>query len=1173
MRYFSEVLSRLPEYRRVLSAFLREGKTLPVMATGLSHVHKAAVMSALVSGQPEGRVVLALAESESAALRLCDDINTFAGEAVAALYPARDLHMGSVEAVSREYEHERLATLTHLQAGRIKLVLATAEAAAQITIPPDVLAEKSRVAAFGQSVDLNELIACLVSLGYSRTDMLEGTAQFAVRGSIVDISPPGAALPVRIELFDNEIDSVSVFDMETQRRIDTIKRVVVTPAREFLFDNAELADKLQALQKHLRTKTHAEMRDAVAEDIERLEGGAAPKNADKYAPLCYKKLSTLFDYCDAVIVNEHVAVAESYRAVTAQFEEDLVLLTENGEMCRGLEKQMLSPAELRSAIDTHVRAYLETFTRGGDLRLSDLVSFNCSQLSSWSGEYRLLVSELNDYFSKGYSVAVFAGTEKYAKQLAQDLKDDGLPVDFSGGSGKIFAKRAYVLAGAASSGYDFPEAHCALISLMSSPSQKLGGEAAFNRAGTSAPAKKKRKTGEEIRSLTDISLGDYVVHDNHGVGRFEGVTKLTSGGVSKDYIKIAYAGTDVLYIPVTQLDLISRYIGNTDPGVLKLNKLHSDTWQKSKAKARAAAAELAQELVELYKKRMRSVGYKFAPDTEEQRDFENRFDYVETDDQLRCVADIKRDMMTARPMDRLLCGDVGFGKTEVALRAAFKCVMEGKQCALLCPTTVLAWQHFQTASKRCDGLPVNISLLSRFCSPREVRETLMGLREGIVDFVIGTHRLVQKDIEFFDLGLVIIDEEQRFGVSHKDKFKEMFSGVDILTLSATPIPRTLNMAMSGLRDMSVIETPPQDRQPVTTYVIEHDAGVIAQAIIKELRRSGQVYYIHNRIETILDCAAKIQALVPEAKIGIAHGRMGEDELLETWRKLLDREIDVLVCTTLIETGVDVPNVNTLVIENADHMGLAQLHQLRGRVGRTNRRAFAYFTFKRGKTLSEIADKRLSAIREFTHFGAGFRVAMRDLEIRGAGSVLGERQSGHLSAVGYDMYLKLLAEAVAEADGSARASNAPGTSSQPNECLIDIKMDAFIPESYISNQAQRIICYKRIAAIKTEDDAYDVTDELLDRYGDPPPTVEGLISVAKLRGAAQRAGLIDIIQNGDELVFHLPENKKPDMRMIAEAVDILGDRLKIDNVGKPAIKVKITKGETPIDVMQAVLGSR
>ena len=569
---------------------------------------------------------------------------------------------------------------------------------------------------------------------------------------------------------------------------------------------------------------------------------------------------------------------------------------------------------------------------------------------------------------------------------------------------------------------------------------------------------------------------------------------------------------------------------------------------------------MAKELIKLYAERMQVKGYPFSADGEWQHEFEEKFPYQETDDQLRCVAEIKQDMEAPRPMERLLCGDVGFGKTEVALRAAFKCVVEGKQCAILVPTTILAWQHYQTTLARVEGFPVKVELLSRFRTPKQQESIVKKLATGEVDIIIGTHRIVQKDIRFKDLGLVIIDEEQRFGVAHKERFKEMFANVDILTLSATPIPRTLNMAMQGIRDMSVIEEAPMDRHPVQTYVLEHDWSILSDAIRKELRRGGQVYYLHNRVESIDQCAGRIGALVPDARIAVAHGKMGEEELSEVWRKLMEGEIDVLVCTTIIETGVDVSNCNTLIIEDADHMGLSQLYQLRGRVGRSSRRAYAYMTFRRGKVLTDIATKRLSAIREFTKFGSGFGIAMRDLEIRGAGSILGTRQHGHMEAVGYEMYLRLLSEAVSEQRGEKPAGGA-------SECMVDIRIGAHIPESYIDDLSQRIDIYKRIAAIGSQEDALDVVDELIDRYGEPPAAVKGLIDVALLRGTAARLGISEIVQREDSIVL-FPE--KLDMDAAGRVAAALGNRVMVNASAKPYISVKIPKNTQPIDTMREAL---
>ncbi|MBO6303204.1 MAG: transcription-repair coupling factor [Ruminiclostridium sp.] len=1144
MEYFLNTANRLAEYRAAAASV----SGMPVMVTGLSHIHKAHFLAALSMEQGYRLPVIVICDTEGEGARLCADINTMTGEETAFSFPAKDIVLGDVDAVSREYEHRRIGILSRMLSGKAPIVCASPEAASQITIPRRILKKRTIHIAPGDSISLQDISAALVEAGYTRCDQIEGVSQFSVRGAILDIYPVNFGMPVRIELWGDEVDTVSVFDIDTQLRIDKINSIDVAPALETLFlDGAQICEKLEALLPKIRGKRAAEVKEHVRADIENVRGGACCANTDRYLPLCYDEEETLFDYAQNVIVCENTACSEAFRAAFSQYTEDIKLLFEDGVLCKGLDRYMLTHSEYRAAVDKSVSAYFDNFMRGGDLKLAKLLSVSAGQVAAWSGEYRTLVDELKNFLNENYSVIVMAGTEKGAKVLAEDLRSEGIPSDFSSDAKKLYSKRVYIVPGVLTSGYSYPEARLACISHTSVTMQKRESP------------QRKRSKAEMINSLNDISVGDLVVHDTYGIGMFDGVQKLTQDHISKDYIKIKYAGTDVLYVPVTQLDLISRYIGSAEPGTVKLSKMNSDTWQKTKTRAKTAAKEMAAEFIELYSKRMKSKGYAFDPDGPEQTEFENHFSYVETDDQIRCINDIKHDMEQSRPMERLLCGDVGFGKTEVALRAAFKCIMSGKQCALLCPTTVLAWQHYQTVLKRMDGFGLNIELLSRFRTHKEIKETIEKLKLGSVDMVIGTHRLVQDDIGFKDLGLVIIDEEQRFGVAHKDKFKQMFAGVDILTLSATPIPRTLNMAMSGIRDMSVIETPPQDRQPVTTYVIEHNDGVIAQAINKELRRNGQVYYIHNRIDSIMNCAGNLHKLVPEARIGIAHGRMEEDELLEVWRQLLEHEIDVLVCTTLIETGVDVPNCNTLIIENADYMGLAQLHQLRGRVGRTNRRAFAYFTFKRGKELTEIAAKRLDAIREFTRFGSGFRIAMRDLEIRGAGSILGASQSGHMSAVGYDMYLKLLDEAVKEQRGEE-------TVKQP-ECLIDIKVDAYIPETYISNQAQRISCYKRIASIRTEDDASDVIDELADRYGDIPAPVEGLIDVAQVRSLAQKLGITEIIQNKDNIIFY---TDAPDMQKLGKLNAAMDGRISLDLMGRASFKIAPEKNEKPLPLIKRII---
>ena len=695
------------------------------------------------------------------------------------------------------------------------------------------------------------------------------------------------------------------------------------------------------------------------------------------------------------------------------------------------------------------------------------------------------------------------------------------------------------------------------------PTLKL---AVLTEGQLTAPTQKKLKlkkdsNRQKLQSYTDLSPGDLVVHTHHGIGRFAGIQRMPVDGVEKDYIKIDYAGGDCLYVPVTQLDLVSKYIGGgEDQERTRLNKLGGTEWAKQKTKARKAAKDLAAGLTKLYAERQRRPGFAFAPDSPWQTEFEEAFPYAETGDQLQAIADIKKDMEQSRPMDRLLCGDVGYGKTEVALRAIMKCVLDGKQAAILVPTTVLAQQHYLTAMRRFATFPVTIDVLSRFRTPAQIKKTLFDLQSGKIDLIVGTHKLLQKDIHFHDLGLLIVDEEQRFGVTHKERLKELSRGVDVLTLSATPIPRTLNMALSGLRDMSTIEQPPQDRYPVQTFVLEHQDGILDEAMRRELARGGQVYYLHNRVESIDQCAAKIKQRIPEAEVAVAHGKMNEEQLGDVMQSMSNGEIQILVCTTIIETGIDIPNVNTLIIEDADRMGLAQLYQIRGRVGRSGRKAYAYFTFRRDKTLSDIAQKRLSAIREFTAFGSGFRIAMRDLQIRGAGSLLGHSQHGHMEAVGYDLYVKMLGQAIARAKGEP-------VQRDKSECLIDLRVDAYIPETYIADGPGRIEAYKRIAAIQTPEDAADVLDELIDRYGDPPPSVSDLVNVSLARVQATAVGVYEVTQKKDTLVLQV---EQLDLRMIQGLLVAFNGRVVTGAGAKPYLSVTLQKEEKPLELLQSIL---
>lgn len=1152
MQIFKQEALKQPAFQQILRAI--ELRQTPANLIGLSAIHKAHYITA--AAEQLSKPILVITEDESTARRMCEDINALHqnpferknGELempLAAVYPIRDIFFHGIEGASAEYQQQRISALSRLSEHRLQVILAPYEACLQYTIPPKELADRSFSIQSGGIYSIDELTRSLSRAGYVRRPQVEGTAQFALRGGILDIFPCDLAMPVRIEFWDDEVDSIAYFELDTQRRTEVLDEVRIVPAIETLFDAPDdCMAKLTALAAKTRSKKGKE---ALHKQLEALRAQPELCSSDKYLPIAYDNPGTLLDYFDDCIIfcSEYNECRTRYRGSSWQLEEDIAQMLEEGEIVSGMDTFSLEPAEAEQKMFAHPFILLDTFAHGArEFPIRELISCSPMQTSGWSGELKMLLEDLSAYLHQNYTILVMAGTPKTAAVLADDLRQANIPANYVHGDMPASDKVVNVLSNTLSGGFEYPDSRCVLFTL--------------SRRSVSSVRRSRHKAGKQLRSLSDLQVGDYVVHNVHGIGIFRGIETLTLQGVVKDYIKIEYAGASTLHIPVTQLDMITKYIGPKDDTKVKINKLNSGDWNKTKTRVKAAVAEMADELIKLYAERAKVKGYAFSPDTEWQKGFEERFEYPETDDQLRCIAEIKQDMESDTPMDRLLCGDVGFGKTEVAIRAAFKCVMDDKQCALLCPTTILAWQHYQNLLRRIGNFPIRVELLSRFCSTKQIHETVSRLRTGEVNIVVGTHRLLQKDIQFKDLGLAIIDEEQRFGVAHKEKFKEMFRNVDMLSLSATPIPRTLNMAMTGIRDMSTIDEPPQDRFPVQTYVLEHDDNVIAEAIRKELRRDGQVYYIHNRVATIDMVAAKLSQQIPEARIGIAHGQMSEQDLSFIWKQLIEHEIDILVCTTLIETGVDVANCNTLIIENADYMGLSQLYQLRGRIGRSNRRAFAYFTFRRDKSLSEVAAKRLAAIREFTKFGSGFNIAMRDLEIRGAGNILGTRQHGHMEAVGYDMYLKMLSEAIAEKKGE--------TPQKELECSIDIRADAHLPESYIDDINQRIDIYHKIAAIRDKTDASDVLDELIDRFGEPPVSVQNLVNVALTKMQLAKNGFYEVRQQASTLLLY---PLALDDALLKKLIHSFGTRVTMTAGVKPYIAVRCTPGSPAVDTLKEI----
>lgn len=1150
MSCFSGMLASNAGFASLLRAC--EKNMLPAGVTGLSYLNKVHLIHSLC--EESGARALIITGDEGEAVKIKEDLNTLFASEDTLLYPARDFSLSSTAGQSREYEHLRLGVLGRMLEGDYKAVVCSIEGAMQFTIPPDVLLSRSFVIEQGMDISIEKAREILVNAGYSPCEMVEGSGQFAVRGGILDFYPPDAPNPIRAEFWGDSIDTMGYFEIVSQRRTENVDKIKITPSVEVLTgDGLKLAEKIEKLAASLRGKA-VKARQALNRDAEMLRSGLKPASTDKYIPLIYENPSTVLNYADDALlfVSDTAKVKERGNAAQTLLLEDIKDFLESGELCRGLDRFALTWAEIKDEYEQRGAIYLDTFARGSfDSPIKTLVNMDGRTLAPWGGDYSLLKEDIVPALENGWCVAVMAGTEKAAQALCEMLSDDGIPAAaYSEYPSSFLKKSVNVLSGGLSGGLEYPAEKFMLISR--------------GRASLLKPKQigRKKRSKDSFNSLDELHRGDYIVHSVHGIGIFDGITKLEVGGVTKDYIKIKYAKEDVLFVPVTQLDLVSKYVGPGEEGrAVKINKLGTQEWKKTRTRVRSAVKDMAKELIKLYAARQNAPGYAFMPDTDMQNDFERRFAYDETDDQLRSIYEIKHDMEKKCPMDRLLCGDVGFGKTEVALRAAFKCIAEGKQCAMLVPTTVLAFQHYQTIIKRFEGFPVEVEMISRFRTAKQQEQIIKGLKRGNIDMIVGTHRLISKDVEFKDLGLVIVDEEQRFGVAQKEKLKERFPNVDVLTLSATPIPRTLNMAMSGIRDMSMLEEAPQDRHPVQTYVIEHDMGIIAQALEKELRRGGQAYYLHNRVETIERTAAKIQELLPEARIGIAHGKMTEEALSTVWKNLLEGEIDILVCTTIIETGVDVPNANTLIVENADRLGLAQLHQIRGRVGRSARRASAYLTFTRGKELSDVATRRLTAIREYTEFGSGFKIAMRDLEIRGAGNILGAQQHGHMEAVGYDLYLKMLARAVSEEKGEV-------SDKEPEqECLIDIQIQAHIPDDYIESVPQRLAAYRRIADIRNPDDADDVVDEFIDRYGDPPPCVEGLIRVALLRNTAISQGIYEIGQKGDCVLLY---SENIDMKKVSVLGKEMKGRILVGAGKKPYISVKSSEDLPPVEALAKAL---
>ena len=1071
------------------------GKNKAAAVIGMPPVQRAAFVSA--ASQALHRPFLVITANDAEAVRFTEDAQQFLGAPVG-FYPSKDFTLLDAKGVSREADHDSLSVLGRIVSGKCQIVACSVEAYISRTTPKDRFINSTISISIGKSIHLKGFIETLVSSGYLRTATVEGKGTFAVRGGIVDIWPPDADNPCRIEFWGDTVDEISVFDPGTQRRTGKIRHIDIIPASEIIPESCEKAAEL--LTGILAKTKNEKYREILKRDIDLYKGGSSTECCDRYLPAFLSTRASLANYfTDPVyFVSDPTAVTKRAKELTlALAQEYLTYKTE------GLTGYIYSDFYDPYSIPSDAAAvYSDMFARSlPGVELDSVSTVTGTSVPKIQSTFHALSEQVSEYCRNGFSAIIFAATEKEADNLNRDFVTIGMTAARLNSRFRPVPGTIAIGVGTLNSGFEYPGARLLVLT----------------GAKNGAPKKKSKLSSQAEKnmfgSLEDLRYGDYVVHSTHGIGRYEGIKRIDHYGMVKDYIKIAYSGEDVLYLPVTQLNMISPYMSADDGAAPKVAKLYSGEWQKTKQRIYKSVKEMARELIALYARREMSDGIKYPPDDDWQRDFESRFIYEETADQLKSAGEIKRDMEKSRPMDRLLCGDVGVGKTEVAMRAAFKCVDNSYQCAVLVPTTILAWQHYNSFLERMEPFPVKVAMLSRFTSAKDMKAAVEGIRNGTVDIAIGTHRLLQKDIDFKKLGLVIVDEEQRFGVAHKEALKEKAANVDVLTLSATPIPRTLNMAMSGIRDMSVIEEAPENRLPISTYVLEYDQSTIDSAIARELARGGQVYYLHNRVDSIERTAAAIKERFPDAEVAVAHGKMDDEHLSRVWQRLINGEIDILVCTTIIESGVDIANCNTLIVEDSDRLGLSQLYQIRGRVGRSSRRAYAYFTFRGGMALTEVAEKRLSAIRDFTSLGSGFKIAMRDLQIRGAGSVLSAKQSGHMAAVGYETYLQILEDAIAEETG-----NEPPE--RPKECLIDFSENAFLPEKYIGDLSSRISMYKRIAAIENEEDAEDVMDEMGDRFGPIPQPAGALVDTALTKAIAMKLGIYEIRNEGSTIYFYL-----------------------------------------------------
>ncbi len=1105
--------------------------------------------------------------NEQKAKELYDDYRFFDKELLS--YPAKDILFYQSDIRGNLLTKERILVCKQIAMGAGVTVITTYDALMNRMAEPENFASAVHHLKVGGALDIEKIPLELVQMGYVRNYQAENPGEFAVRGGILDIYLLTEENPYRIELWGDEIDSIRCYDAQSQRSIENLEAVTIYPAAEFVLTSAATEKGLEKLEKEskwVEEKFREQMKteeahrikmgyEALKEEIQELGGGANIDNSLSYFWEKSVSLLDCFDKNDTIVfLDEPARLLEKGRVTEQEFSDSMQQRLEKGYILPGQMEALFSTKEILARLSAmHCVALAALDMKLKEMDIKTRFHMQVKSVNPYNNSFELLVKDLKRYKKNGYRVILLSGSRTRAEHLAKDLSGEELNCFYSTDYDHLVKPGEIMTAyGKIKRGYEYPLLKFVVIS----ESDIFGGEKKKKK-------KRKKYEGEKIQSFSELAIGDYVVHENHGLGIYRGIEKVEVDKTIKDYIKIEYAKSGNLYILATQLELIQKYAGS-DAKKPKLNRLGGQEWQKTKTRVRGAVKEIAKELVQLYALRQQQQGFVYGEDTVWQREFEEMFPFTETEDQELAIEATKQDMESTKIMDRLICGDVGYGKTEVAIRAAFKAVQEGKQVVYLVPTTILAQQHYNTFAQRMKDFPVRVDLLCRFRSSAQQKKSIEDLKKGMVDIVIGTHRVLSKDVQFKDLGLLIVDEEQRFGVTHKEKIKQLKTNIDVLTLTATPIPRTLHMSLIGIRDMSVLEEPPMDRMAIQTYVMEYNEEMVREAIERELSRGGQVYYVFNRVNQIEDVAIKIESLVPEATVAFAHGQMREKELEDIMYRFINGEIDVLVSTTIIETGLDISNVNTMIIHDADNMGLSQLYQLRGRVGRSNRTAYAFLMYRRDKMLKEIAEKRLAAIKEFTELGSGFKIAMRDLELRGAGNLLGEDQSGHMEAVGYDLYCKMLNEAVKTAKGIPLE--------EPFDTSVDIQIDAFIPVTYIPNEYQKLDIYKRMAVIENEEESEEMLEELIDRFGDPPKSVTNLLLIARLKAKAHQAEIKELVQKENEIRFVLYEMAKVDVTKIPQLLDVYKPRLKFTPEAKGpyfTLQTKVNDRKDQQDALAAI----